>query len=63
MTYVSKCKVPKFPISGDYLKKYGYKTGQKLGIKLESLEEEWIKNDFVIDKKVVKKSLGKVNDN
>ena len=63
LTYVSKCKVPKFPISGDYLKKYGYKTGQKLGKKLESLEEEWIKNDFVIDKKVVKKSLGKVNDN
>ena len=63
MTYVSKCKVPKFPIYGDYLKKYGYKTGKKLGKKLESLEEEWIKNDFVIDKKVVKKSLGKVNDN
>ena len=26
--YVSACKIPKFPISGDYLKKHGYKTGE-----------------------------------
>ena len=61
--YVNSCKIPKFPISGDYLKKYGYKTGQGLGKKLKSLEEKWIKNNFIIDKKLITKSLGKTNEN
>ena len=55
--------MPKFPISGDYLKKHGYKTGQVLGKKLKSLEEKWIENNFIIEKKVVEKSLGKVDKN
>ena len=55
--------VPKFPISGDYLKKYGYKTGESLGKKLKSLEEKWIENNFVIDKKTIKESLEKINKN
>jgi len=59
--YVSTCKIPKFPISGDYLKKYGYETGQVLGKKLKLLEEKWIENDFIIKKKIVEKSLGKIN--
>jgi len=61
--YVNSCKIPKFPISGDYLKKYGYKTGQELGKKLKSLEEKWLENNFVIDKKLITKSLGKINEN
>ena len=61
--YVNSCKIPKFPISGDYLKKYGYQTGRVLGKKLKSLEEKWIENNFVIDKKVVEESLGKVSEN
>jgi len=61
--YVSTCKIPKFPISGDYLKKRGYETGEILGKKLKSLEEKWVENNFVIDKKIVEKSLGKVNKN
>jgi len=61
--YVSTCQIPKFPISGDYLKKFGYETGQTLGKKLKSLEEKWIENNFVIDKKIVEKSLGKVSKN
>ena len=52
--YVATCKIPKFPISGDYLKKYGYVTGQALGKKLKSLEEKWIENDFIIEKKHLK---------
>lgn len=63
INYVNTCKIPKFPISGDYLKKYGYEAGHALGNKLKSLEEKWIKNNFVIDKKVVEKSLGKINEN
>ena len=59
--YVSICKIPKFPISGDYLKKHGYVTGQALGKKLKSLEAKWIENDFIIEKKTIEKSLNKVS--
>ena len=59
INYVSKCEIPKFPISGDYLKKYGYEAGEVLGKKLKSLEEKWIENNFIIEQKVIDKSLGK----
>tara|TARA_Y100000590_G_scaffold462559_1_gene626970 strand:+ start:3402 stop:4700 length:1299 start_codon:yes stop_codon:yes gene_type:complete len=61
--YINTCKIPKFPISGDYLKDHGYKTGEVLGKKLKSLEEQWIKNNFAMDKKIVEKSLEKINKN
>ena len=59
--YVVNCEIPKFPISGDYLKKPGYVTGQELGKKLKSLEAKWIENDFVIEKKTIEKSLDKIS--
>ena len=55
--YVSTCEIPKFPISGDYLKNHGYETGETLGNKLKLLEEKWIANNFVLDKKILEKSL------
>jgi len=55
--YVSTCEIPKFPISGDYLKNHGYKTGENLGRKLKLLEEKWIANNFVLDKKILEKFL------
>ena len=61
INYINVCKTPKFPISGEYLKKYGYETGETLGRKLKSLEEKWIENNFVMNKKLVVESLGKVN--
>ena len=63
IAYVQNCKVPKFPISGEYLKEHGYKTGEVLGKKLKELEEEWIKNNFSIDEKKFKKSLDKGDHN
>ena len=63
LDYINICKIPKFPLSGDHLKELGYKTGQELGKKLKSLEEKWIENNFVIDKKIVEKSLSKINKN
>ena len=63
LNYVNNCKIPKFPFSGDYLKQHGYETGQTLGKELKLLEEKWIENNFVIDKKIVEKSLGKTNEN
>ena len=59
LNYSISFKVPKFPISGDYLKEYGYKSGAELGKKLKLLEEKWIQNNFVIDNKTIEKSLGK----
>ena len=61
--YVTICKIPKFPISGEYLKEHGYKAGKTLGKELKSLEEKWIENDFTIQKKTIEKSLEKINKN
>ena len=63
MDYVNSCNIPKFPITGDYLKKYGYETGQELGKKLKLLEEKWLTNNFILDKRVLEKSLKKNSSN
>jgi len=63
LEYINICKIPKFPVSGDYLKQYGYKKGQVLGKKLKSLEEKWIENNFILDKKMLEQSLGKGEEN
>jgi len=63
LRYVKKCKIPKFPISGNYLKKHGYETGQRLGKKLKLLEEKWIENNFIIEKNIIKKNIVKINKN
>ena len=61
LDYLNNCEIPKFPLSWDYLKEQGYETGQILGNKLKSLEEQWINNNFVMDKKLIEKSLRKNN--
>ena len=53
--------MPKFPISGDYLKERGYKSGPDLGKKLKFLEEKWIENNFMLDEKEIEKFLKKKN--
>ena len=63
LNYINICEKPKFPISGDYLKKYGYETGKALGKKLKLLEEKWVENNFTIEKKAIEKSLGKIVKN
>ena len=63
LSYIDSCKIPKFPISGEDLKNYGYKAGKDLGKKLKSLEEMWIKNNFTMDKKDIKKFLEKISRN
>ncbi len=57
LQYVDSCKIPKFPISGDYLKSHGFETGKKLGNKLKLLEEKWIENNFHLDLELIKKTL------
>ena len=61
INYISVCEIPKFPISGDYLKERGYDTGKALGKKLKTLEEKWIENNFVLDPKLLDKSPNKIN--
>ena len=61
--YIDDCNIPKFPISGDYLKSIGYKTGQELGNKLKLLEKKWIENNFVLEKDTIEKSLDKTIKN
>ena len=56
LKYVENYNIPKFPITGEDLKNYGYKPGKALGNKLKSLEEKWVENNFVIDKKLIEKS-------
>ena len=55
--FINICKIPKFPVSGDYLKKHGYKTGEILGKKMKLLEEKWIENNFIMEKKFLNKYL------
>ena len=60
MDYSNK---PKFHISGEDLKEYGYETGETLGKKLKLLEKKWIENNFKLDKKMLEKSLNKISKN
>jgi len=57
--YTINCEIPKFPITGDYLKKYGYRPGETMGKKLKLQEKKWIDNNFVIEKKIIERSLEK----
>ena len=61
LNFINVCKIPEFPISGNDLKKHGYKSGKELGKKLKLLEEKWIKNNFVLDKNLIEKSINKIN--
>jgi len=57
INFVRNCEIPKFPISGNLLKKHGYESGHALGKKLKFLEQKWIDNNFVIDEAAIEKSL------
>ena len=58
---ILKTKVPLFPINGEFLKKKGMKEGQFLGNVLNTLEIEWMNNNFKISnervEEIIKKNL------
>jgi poly(A) polymerase len=58
---IDKYSTPKFPISGNDLKEYGYEKGPELGLKLKSLEEKWVNNNFVLEDQFLRKYLKKIN--
>ena len=41
--------MPKFPISGNFLIKKGFKQGKELGKKLKFLKDYWIENNFKLN--------------
>ena len=54
---ISKLKVPKFQIDGQYLKKNGMQEGQSIGKVLKIIETEWIKNSFKISDDRIKELI------
>jgi tRNA nucleotidyltransferase/poly(A) polymerase len=44
--FIKIFQVPRFPITGNFLMKKGFKQGLKLGKKLDFLKNYWIKNNF-----------------
>ena len=59
LDFINNYEIPKFPVSGNYLKEHGYKAGPILGNKLKHLETKWVENDFVLDRKIIEKYLTK----
>ncbi len=57
LNLVNNYKIPKFPISGDYLKINGYEPGKEMGKKLKLLEEKWVDNNFTLKDEILKKIL------
>ena len=58
ISFLDKLRLPVFPITADYLKlKYNFSESKELGLALKKLEQSWIDNDFIIDKKEIKNIL------
>ena len=63
LKFIDVYKIPKFPVSGDFLKSHGYESGQEMGQKLKLIKEKWIENNFILDKDYLEKSLNKNKQN
>ena len=58
ISFLDKLRLPVFPITADYLKlKYNFSESKELGLALKKLEQSWIDNNFIIDKKDIKTIL------
>ena len=58
ISLLDKLRLPVFPITADYLKlKYNFSESKELGLALKKLEQSWIDNNFIIDKKDIKTIL------
>ena len=50
---IKKQDIPKFSFDGNYLKAKGMQEGALIGKTLKLIEDEWLKNDFIISNKRV----------
>ncbi len=58
ISFLEELRLPVFPITANYLKlKYNFSESKELGLALKKLEQSWIDNDFIIDKKDIKTIL------
>ena len=49
LEYFKDKEVPVFPVKAvNLMEKYNIPEGRKLGLKLKKIEEQWIKNDFIV---------------
>ena len=46
LNFIDKTEIPKLPVSGELLGKYGFEKGEKMGKVLKQIEQDWINNDF-----------------
>ena len=49
LEYFKDKEVPVFPVKAvNLMEKYNIPEGKQLGLKLKKIEEQWIKNDFIV---------------
>ena len=59
---IESISIPKFPFDGKYLLSKGVPEGQKIGIILKNLEEEWIQNNYVLEESKAKQIINRLNN-
>ena len=58
---IKSLRVPKFPLTGEYLINKGFKSGRKIGEILKKVEKVWIENDFDLKKEDLNNLIKKYN--
>jgi len=54
---INNVSIPKFPVNGNDLIKYGVKSGKKFGKILKLIEKKWIENNFDIKTEEIKELI------
>tara|TARA_B100000029_G_scaffold115752_1_gene108345 strand:- start:360 stop:1643 length:1284 start_codon:yes stop_codon:yes gene_type:complete len=57
LNYIDKTEIPKLPVSGELLGKYGFEKGENMGKVLKQIEQDWIDNDFNLKENFINKYL------
>ena len=55
--FIDKTEIPKLPVSGELLGKYGFEKGETMGKVLKQIEQDWINNDFDLKENFINKYL------
>tara|TARA_B100001250_G_C19798422_1_gene789846 strand:+ start:704 stop:1987 length:1284 start_codon:yes stop_codon:yes gene_type:complete len=57
LNFIDKTEIPKLPVSGELLGKYGFEKGKNMGKVLKQIEQDWINNDFNLKENFINKYL------
>ena len=60
LSEINNSVIPKMPITGNDLFKYGFKSGKKMGETLKKIEKKWIENNFDISDNDIKALIKKL---